>query len=185
MNSSELLSLIRALAGNPHDCCWSHLPFSSSEETLTTVFGDELTTAGMVTAGSVHRNLYTVATGIYPIEVDDEMSATALLVNGFQLADQVESFQPSAQLTAGEVITILVPVDFSQYPEAFQPSAHLTAGLVYEVYTPVSFSQYPEAFLPSAQLLSGAIIDEPGNVTITNPDETMTSTAWLVDGTLE
>lgn len=42
MNSSELLSLLRALAGNPHDCCWSHLPFavsssssSSSSEAIT------------------------------------------------------------------------------------------------------------------------------------------------------
>lgn len=36
MNSSELLALVRALAGNPHDCCWSHLPYSSSSETITT-----------------------------------------------------------------------------------------------------------------------------------------------------
>ncbi len=178
--SSNLLGLLRALAGNPHDCCWSH--FLALPDITT---DDALATLGKVVAGTIHRNLYTVATGIYPVEVDDQMQATGWLVNGFQLSNQIESFQPAAQLTSGEVVTILVPVEFTQYPEAFQPAAQLTAGLVYEALNPVAFSQYPEAFQPAAQLLSGEIIDEPGNVLVRNPDEIMTSAAWLVDGTLE
>ena len=172
--------ILKALAGNPHDVNWGR-----ALNGLTLRVADEFMAAGKVTEGTIHRNLYTVATGIYPVEVDEQMTATAMIVSGFQLANQIESFQPAAQLTAGEVITVLVPVDFTQYPEAFQPAARLTAGLIYTSYTPVAFSQYPEGFQPAAQLLSGAIIDEPGNVVIRNPDETMTSTAWLVDGTLE
>ena len=180
MPSSNFLGLLQAIAGNGHDVSWSR-----ALNNLTLRVEDEFTAAGKVTAGTIHRNLYTVATGIYPVEVDDQMTATSWLVNGFMLANQVESFQPSAQLTSGEVIDILVPVEFTQYPEAFQPAAQLTAGLIYINYTPVAFSQYPEALQPAAQLLSGTIIDEPGNVLVRNPDETMTSTAWLVDGTLE
>lgn len=172
--------ILKALAGNPYDVNWGR-----AVNDLTHRVEDEFTAAGKVTAGTIHRNLYTVATGIYPVEVDDQMTATGWLVNGFMLANQVESFQPAAQLTSGEVETILVPVEFTQYPEAFQPAAQLTAGLIYTAYTPVAFSQYLEAFQPSAQLLSGTIVDEPGNVLVRNPDETMTSTAWLVDGTLE
>ena len=128
--------ILKALAGNPYDVNWAR-----AVNNLTLRAEDEFTAAGKVTAGTLHRNLYTVATGIYPVEVDDQLTATALLVNGFQLANQIESFQPSAQLTAGEVVTVLVPVEFTQYPEAFQPSAQLTAGLIYEAYTPVAFSQ--------------------------------------------
>ena len=181
-SSSNFLSgFLQAIAGNGHDVSWSRML-----NNLTLRVEDEFTAAGKVTAGTIHRNLYTVATGIYPVEVDEQMTSTALLVNGFQLANQIESFQPSAQLTAGEVITILVPVAFTQYPEAFLPSAQLTSGLIYGTLNPVNFtSQAAENFIPSAQLLSGVIIDEPGNVTITNPPEEMTSTAWLVDGTLE
>ena len=180
-SSNNLFGLLRALAGNPHDCCWS---FPQELGQATTLF-DDLATLGKVVSGSLHRNCYTVATGIYPVEVDDQMQATGWLVNGFMLANQIEAFQPAAQLTSGEVIDILVPVAFAQYPEAFQPAAQLTSGLVYEVYVQVNFSQYPESFQPGAQLISGVIIDEPGSIVIINPDETMTSTAWLVDGTLE
>ena len=179
-SSSNFLSgFLQAIAGNGHDVSWSR-----ALNNLTLRVEDEFTALGKVTAGTIHRNLYTVATGIYPVEVDDQMTATGWLVNGFMLANQIESFQPAAQLTSGEVIDILVPVEFTQYPEAFQPAAQLTAGLIYEAYTPRDFTQYPEAFQPAAQLLSGTIIDEPG-VLVRNPDETMTSTAWLVDGTLE
>ena len=45
--SSELLSLIRALAGNPHDCCWSHLPFSSSSSSSSS--SEEITTCTWIT----------------------------------------------------------------------------------------------------------------------------------------
>lgn len=151
---------------------------------ITRTIEDDFEISGKVIEGKIHRNLYTVATGIYPVEVDDQMAATAWIVNGWQLAAQIAGFAPDGKLISGEIIQILVPIDFWQEPEAFAPDAQLLSGIIYTTLNPVSFWQDPESFQPDAQLLSGYFTEEAPSVVITNPPEEMTSTAWIVSGTL-
>ncbi|NCC40472.1 MAG: hypothetical protein EOM21_13650 [Gammaproteobacteria bacterium] len=148
--------ILKAIAGAGNDVAWS---------------GIDPTLCRFITR--------TVTTPMYPLEVYEEMAASAAVLGGWGIEVQREAFTGNAVLTAGEIVKVYEPVEFTQAPEAFTGHAILTDGLIYTVYNPVAFTQAPESFTGGAVLTSGLIW---GGVLAQAPVESMETSLIEVTG---
>ena len=177
MPSSNFLGLLQAIAGNGHDVSWSR-----ALNNLTLRVEDEFTALGKVTAGTIHRNLYTVATGIYPVEAEESLTTRGWIVEGWLYAVQVEQFSASVALIEGEKVQIYADVFHTQYPEAFSAAVALLSGEKVQIYSDTFHTQAPEAFSAAVALLGGEKVG--AGVTTDMPSDDLTTHAWITGGEL-
>lgn len=138
---------------------------------------DTLVVQGGIVSGSKELRVQVVASGIYPIEAEDDFKSHAWLVEGWKYAVQFEKFSASVEIAEGEKVQIYADISHTQYPEAFSASVSIISGEIIPIYHEVYSSSNVEKFSASVTIISG---EKVGDVSTDIPVHIITSRAWLV-----
>lgn len=142
---------------------------------------DGLAVQGGIVAGEREAAFQIVASGLYPIEVDDQMTTSGWLTAGWLIALVQEAFSADVAITGGEKVQIYADVFHTQAPEAFTADVAIISGVKIQIYADVFHTQAQEPFSADVAITGGVKVGV--GVTTAN-QEAFTSQAWLVTGEL-